>query len=146
MGTRTKGFSEAAFSHFWVNIWMFTVWRGLVAGDRPPTPLRHRKCTWAADLRSKLNNPPKMPMSSIWAVAGSPFLPLLRSPDPAEGICMENSTGSAYSSRTTVAITVEGRIALAADALASAEKTPNQERRRGLCEQAIHHLRLVVGA
>jgi hypothetical protein len=45
---------------------------------------------------------------------------------------------------TTVMITVEGRTALAADALAAAAKTRNGPRRKQLCERAMNHLRATV--
>ena len=45
---------------------------------------------------------------------------------------------------TIVSLTSRGRIVLAAEALAAAEKTANQQRRKTLCEQAIAYLRDVV--
>ncbi len=57
---------------------------------------------------------------------------------------MNNSKVS--SAGTIVMLTVEGRIALAADALAAAEKTRNEKRRKSLCEQAMNHLRSVIQA
>jgi hypothetical protein len=59
---------------------------------------------------------------------------------------MNNSKLSTYSATTTVTLTVEGRIALAADSLAAAGKTCNDQRRKNLCEQAIKYLRPVVQA
>jgi len=46
---------------------------------------------------------------------------------------------------TTVMLTDEGRIALAVDALTAAAKARNEQRRKVLCEQAMHYLRPVVG-
>jgi hypothetical protein len=45
---------------------------------------------------------------------------------------------------TTVMLTAKGWIALAADALASAERTRNEKRRKTLCEPAINYLRFAV--
>ncbi len=56
---------------------------------------------------------------------------------------MNNSKISTYSG-TTVMLTVEGRLALAVDALAAAQKTRKAERRKGLCEQAMMYLYQVV--
>ena len=39
---------------------------------------------------------------------------------------------------------MEARIALAAEALATAEMTRNKQRQKALCEQAMNHLRAVV--
>jgi hypothetical protein len=58
---------------------------------------------------------------------------------------MNNSKLSTHAA-TTVVLTVEGRIALAADALASAEKTRNEQQKKALCEQAMSYLRSVVHA
>jgi hypothetical protein len=58
---------------------------------------------------------------------------------------MNNSKLSTYAA-TTVMLTVEGRIALAADALAAAGKTRNEQRKKTLCEQAMSYLRSVVQA
>jgi hypothetical protein len=44
----------------------------------------------------------------------------------------------------TVVLTVEGRLALAVDALAAAQKTRRKERRKCLCEQAVMYLRPVI--
>ena len=44
----------------------------------------------------------------------------------------------------TVMLTDKGRIALAADALAAAGKTRDEERRKALCGQAMSYLRTVV--
>ena len=41
----------------------------------------------------------------------------------------------------TVMVTVEGRLALAADALAAAGKARSEKLRKSLCEQAMNHLR-----
>ena len=41
-------------------------------------------------------------------------------------------------------LTVEGRIALAADALAAAGKARSERQRKSLCEQAMNHLRSVT--
>jgi hypothetical protein len=46
-------------------------------------------------------------------------------------------------SATTVMITAEGRLALAADALAKAAKMSGGLRRKQLCERAMNHLRAV---
>jgi hypothetical protein len=54
---------------------------------------------------------------------------------------MNNST--VYSG-TVVMLTVEGRLALAADALAAAEKARNEPQRKRLCLNAMNHLRAIV--
>ena len=41
----------------------------------------------------------------------------------------------------TVTLTVEGRLALASEALAAARSTCNKKRRRNLCDQAMNQLR-----
>jgi|GEM_PF-5053024 hypothetical protein len=56
---------------------------------------------------------------------------------------MNNSKVSTFSG-TTVMLTVEGRLALAADALAAAQKTRKTERRKSLCEQAMMYLQPVI--
>lgn len=45
---------------------------------------------------------------------------------------------------TTVMLTDEGRIALAADALMAAGKSRNEKRRKALCDQAMSYLRTIV--
>jgi hypothetical protein len=42
---------------------------------------------------------------------------------------------------TTIMLTFEGRLALAADALAAAVKTRSKQGRKRLCEKAMNHLR-----
>ena len=71
------------------------------------------------------------------------FVCLLERPGTDEQKDMETSKGSIYR-RAVVMLTVEGRIALAADALVAAAKTRNGKRRKTLCEQAVNHLRLVL--
>jgi hypothetical protein len=56
---------------------------------------------------------------------------------------MKKNPVSTYA-ETTVMLTVEGRIALATDALASAEKARTKQRRKLLCEKALNHLRCLV--
>ena len=56
---------------------------------------------------------------------------------------MSHSNLSTYS-ETTVMLTIEGRLALAADALAAAQKTDKEGRQKRLCEQAMRYLRPVV--
>lgn len=58
---------------------------------------------------------------------------------------MNNSKLSTYAA-TTVTLTVEGRIALAADALTTAGKMRNEQGKKTLCEQAMSYLRPVVQA
>lgn len=48
--------------------------------------------------------------------------------------------------RAILTLTVEGRLALVAYALAAAEKTRSKQRRKRLCEEAMSHLRSVVQA
>jgi len=56
---------------------------------------------------------------------------------------MDNSKLSTYAA-TTVMLTDQGRIALAADALIAAGKSRNEKRRKALCEQAMSYLRSIV--
>ena len=56
---------------------------------------------------------------------------------------MKKRTTSTHAA-TAVMITMEGRIALAADALAAAAKPPNTARKQGLCQCALHHLRAAL--
>jgi hypothetical protein len=56
---------------------------------------------------------------------------------------MNNSDVSTHFT-ATVMLTDEGRLALAADALAAVQKTRKEGRRKALCEQAIKYLRPVV--
>ena len=58
-------------------------------------------------------------------------------------MCMSKNNSSTYAG-ITVMLTVEGRIALAADALAAAGKARSEKRRKSLCEQAMNHLRSVT--
>jgi hypothetical protein len=53
---------------------------------------------------------------------------------------MNNTNRSPYS-KTAIVLTHEGRLALAADALAAAQKTRNETRRQRLCEQTVAYLR-----
>ena len=53
---------------------------------------------------------------------------------------MSKNDISTYSG-TTIMLTVEGRLALAADALAAAEKARSKQGRKRLCEKAMNHLR-----
>jgi hypothetical protein len=53
---------------------------------------------------------------------------------------MNKNDSSTYAG-ITVMLTVEGRIALAADALAAAGKARTEKQRKILCEQAMNHLR-----
>jgi len=53
---------------------------------------------------------------------------------------MRKNDISSYSG-TTIMLTVEGRLALAADALAAAEKARTKQGRKRLCEKAMNHLR-----
>ena len=46
--------------------------------------------------------------------------------------------------RITVMLTVEGRLALAFDALEAACKARSQKRRKNLCQNAINHLLSVI--
>lgn len=57
---------------------------------------------------------------------------------------MDNSQPSTYAG-TTIMLTDQGRIALAADALSAAGKSRNEKRRKALCEQTMNHLRAIVG-
>jgi hypothetical protein len=70
---------------------------------------------------------------------------LLEKPQPDEQIGMDDKKLSIHA-KTTVMLTLEGRIALAADALAAAGKTGNEQRKKALCEQAMTYLRPVVQA
>ncbi len=70
---------------------------------------------------------------------------LLQRPQADEQIGMNNNELSTYAA-TRVMLTVEGRIALAADALAAAGKTRNEQRKKALCELAMRYLRSVVQA
>jgi hypothetical protein len=56
---------------------------------------------------------------------------------------MDNGQLSACGA-TTVMLTDQGRIALAADVLITAGKSCNEKRRRALCEQAMTYLRTIV--
>ena len=47
---------------------------------------------------------------------------------------------------TSIMVTVEGRIALAANALSAAAKTRNVQRRNVLCEKAVKYLQSIVQA
>jgi hypothetical protein len=61
----------------------------------------------------------------------------------AELECMMNNKVPPYSERT-VTLTVEGRLILAMEALAAAQKACQQKRQARLCEKAIMYLRPVV--
>ena len=56
---------------------------------------------------------------------------------------MDNSQLSTYAG-TTVMLTDQGRMALAADALIAAGKSRNEKRRKALCEQAMNHLQTIL--
>ena len=73
------------------------------------------------------------------------FVCLRKKPRAAEQIDMNNNKLSTHAA-TTVMLTDAGRIALAADALAAAGRTRNEQRRKALCEQAMSYLRSVVQA
>ena len=60
-----------------------------------------------------------------------------------EEVDMKKNPVSTYA-ETTVILTVEGRIALATDALASAVKARTKQRRKLLCERALNLLHCVV--
>ena len=77
---------------------------------------------------------------SILNLALSPFVCLLGIPQTDEGVCMSKNDVSTYAG-TTIMLTVEGWLALAADALAAAEKARSKQGRKRLCEKAMNHLR-----
>ena len=54
---------------------------------------------------------------------------------------MMHSNVTAYT-RTIVILKTEGRLALALDALAAAQKTRNEQRRKYLCGKAMGYLKL----
>ena len=56
---------------------------------------------------------------------------------------MDKNNISTYAG-LTIMLTVEGWLALAADALAAAQKARSEERRKSLCKQAMNHLRSVI--
>src|ERR1035437_438776 len=56
---------------------------------------------------------------------------------------MNNRDISTYSG-TTVMLTVEGRLALAVDALAAAQKTRKEDRGKRRCDRAMVYLRPVI--
>jgi hypothetical protein len=56
---------------------------------------------------------------------------------------VNNSETLTYSG-TTVMLTIEGRLALAVDALAAAQKTRKEEQRKSLWRQAMMYLRPFV--
>ena len=84
-----------------------------------------------------------MPGASHSFPALSPFVCLLEIPQTDEGVCMSKNDVSTYAG-TTIMLTVEGRLALAADALAAAEKARTKQSRQRLCEKALNHLRSVA--
>jgi hypothetical protein len=57
---------------------------------------------------------------------------------------MKKSNVSTYNNEAIVMLTVEGRIALAADTLAAADKTRSEEQQKRLCEKVMRYLSPVV--
>jgi hypothetical protein len=76
----------------------------------------------------------------------SPYFSLLGRPRTDEETYMTKITKNDVSpyAGITVMLTVEGRLALAAYALAAADKTRSAKQRKRLCGQALNHLQAIV--